>query len=69
MLEDWLVLQLQQAGIIDTVIVQHGRPLSPPHYAVQLRNDLNETFPARWAGKVLHIHLLPLCGLQEVLLP
>jgi hypothetical protein len=46
MLSEWLVPQLQQAGSKDTVVLQLDR--APPHFALHMRDYLNETFPGRW---------------------
>jgi hypothetical protein len=46
MLSEWLVPQLKQAGIKDTVVLQlDGTPL---HFVLHVRDYLNETFPGRW---------------------
>jgi hypothetical protein len=49
MLSEWLVPQLQQAGIKDTVVLQLGG--APPHFALHVRDYLNETFPGRCIGR------------------
>jgi hypothetical protein len=49
LLSEWLVPQLQQAGIKDTVV-----PLldgAPSHFALHVRDYLNETFPRWWIGR------------------
>jgi hypothetical protein len=49
MLREWLVPQLQQAGIKDTVVLQlHG---APQHFALHVHDYLNETFLGRWIGR------------------
>jgi hypothetical protein len=49
MLSEWLVAQLQQEGIKDTVVLQlDGTPL---HFALHVHDYLNETFPGRWIGR------------------
>jgi hypothetical protein len=48
MLSEWWIPQLQQAGIKDTVFLQLDG--APPHFALQVHNYLNETFPRRWIG-------------------
>jgi hypothetical protein len=49
MLSGWLVPQLQQAGIKDTVVLQLDE--APPHFAVHVRDYLNKTFPGLWIGR------------------
>jgi hypothetical protein len=49
MLSEWLVPQLQQAGIKDTVVLQLDG--APPHFALHVCDYLNETFPGRWFGR------------------
>jgi hypothetical protein len=49
MLNEWLEPQLQQAGIKDTVVLQSDG--APPHFALHVRDYLNETFPGRWIGR------------------
>jgi hypothetical protein len=49
MLSEWLVPQLQQAGIKDTVVLQLDG--APPHFALHVRDYLNETLPRRWIGR------------------
>jgi hypothetical protein len=49
MLSEWLVPQLQQAGIKHTVVLQLDG--APPHFALHMHDYLNETFPRRWIGK------------------
>jgi hypothetical protein len=46
MLSKWLVPQLQQAGIKDTVVLQLDG--APPHFALHLRDYLSKTFPELW---------------------
>jgi hypothetical protein len=48
MLSEWLVPQLQQARIKDTVVLQLDG--APPHFALHVRDYLNETFPGRRIG-------------------
>jgi hypothetical protein len=45
----WLVAQLQQAGIKDTVVLQLDG--APPHFALHVHDYLNETFPWWWIGR------------------
>jgi hypothetical protein len=48
MLSKWLVPQLQQVGIKDTVVLQlDGAPL---HFVLHVHDYLNEAFPRRWIG-------------------
>jgi hypothetical protein len=49
MLSKWLVPQLQQTGIKDTVVLQLDG--EPPHFALHVRDYLNETFPGLWIGR------------------
>jgi hypothetical protein len=49
MLSEWLVAQLQQEGIKDTVVLQLDG--APPHFALDVRDYLNKTFPGRWIGR------------------
>jgi hypothetical protein len=49
MLSKWLVPQLQQAGIKDTVVLQLDG--APPHFALHVRDYLNKTFPEWWIGR------------------
>jgi hypothetical protein len=44
-----LVAQLQQADIKDTVVLQLDG--TPPHFALHVRDYLNETFARRWIGR------------------
>jgi hypothetical protein len=46
MLSEWLVPQLQQAGIKDTAVLQFDG--APPHFDLHVHDYLNETFPGRW---------------------
>jgi hypothetical protein len=46
MLSEWLVPQLQQAGINDIVVLQLDG--APPHFALHMGDYLNETFPKQW---------------------
>lgn len=49
MLEQFLEPQLQQDGILGTVVYQQDG--APPHFALQVREYLNRTFPNRWIGR------------------
>jgi hypothetical protein len=49
MLSEWLVPQLQQAGIKDTVVLQSDG--APPHFALHMCDYLNKTFPRRWIAR------------------
>jgi hypothetical protein len=49
MLSEWLLPQLQQAGIKDTVVLQLDGV--PPHFALHVRDYLNETFQRQWIGR------------------
>ena len=51
MLEQFLEPQLQQDGILGTVVHQHDG--APPHFALLVREYLNRTFPSRWIGRGL----------------
>ena len=49
LLQQFLEPQLIQDGILDTVVYQQdGAPL---HFALIVRNCLNDTFPGRWIGR------------------
>jgi hypothetical protein len=56
-LSEWLVPQLQQAGIKDTVVLQLDG--APPHFALHMRDYLNETFPGRCTGRGSEISPAP----------
>jgi hypothetical protein len=45
----WLVPQLQQAAIKDTVVLQLDE--APPHFALHVCDYLDETFPEWWIGR------------------
>jgi hypothetical protein len=64
MLSEWLVPQMQQAGIKDTVALQLDG--APPHFALHAHDYLNETFPGSGLEEVQKLHRFPLPGLQEV---
>jgi hypothetical protein len=49
MLCEWLVPQLQQVSIKDTVVLQLDG--APPYFALHMRDYLNETFPGWWIGR------------------
>ena len=49
MLNGWLVPQLQENGIEDTVVLQQDG--APAHFAIHVYDYLNETFPGRWIGR------------------
>jgi hypothetical protein len=49
MLSEYLVPQLQQACIKDAVVLQLDG--ARPHFALHVRDYLNETFPGRWTGR------------------
>ena len=49
MLETWLIPQLRDRGLLDDVWLQHDG--SPAHFALSVRDVLNESFPARWIGR------------------
>jgi hypothetical protein len=59
-----LVAQLQQAGIKDTVVLQLDG--AKPHFALHVRDYLNEAFPGRVLEEVQKLHPLPLPGHREV---
>jgi hypothetical protein len=42
-LSEWLVQQMQQTGIKHTVVLQLDG--APPHFALDVRDYLNKTFP------------------------
>jgi len=46
MLETWLIPQLRDRGLLDDVWLQHDG--APAHFALSVRNILNERFPGRW---------------------
>ena len=48
MLELFLEPQLQQDGILDSVMFQQDG--APPHFAITAGDYLNRTFPGRWIG-------------------
>jgi hypothetical protein len=64
MLSEWLVPQLQQAGIKDTVVLQLDG--APPHFALQVRDYLNETLPGWWIGRGSEASPAPFPWPQEV---
>lgn len=49
MLELFLEPQLHQDGIADSVVFQQDG--TPPHFALNVREYLNRTFPNRWIGR------------------
>ena len=49
MLEQFLEPQLISDGIMDTVVFQQGG--APPHFAITVRDYLNQAFPGRWLGR------------------
>lgn len=49
MLQQFLMPQLVEEGIINTVVFQQDG--TPCHYATIVRNYLNEQFPNRWIGR------------------
>jgi hypothetical protein len=49
MLSEWLVPQLQQACIKDTVVLQLDG--APPHISLHVRVYLNKIFPGQWIGR------------------
>ena len=51
MLEQFLEPQLQQDGILGTVVYQQDS--APPHFALPVSEYLNRTFPNRWIGRGL----------------
>ncbi|XP_047120648.1 uncharacterized protein LOC124803678 [Schistocerca piceifrons] len=48
MLKQFLEPQLISDGIMDTVVFQEGG--APPHFALVVRDYLNQPFPGRWVG-------------------
>ena len=48
-LEQFLEPQLISDGIMDTVVFQHDG--APPHFAITVRDYLNQAFPGRWIGR------------------
>jgi len=48
MIEQYVVPQLQQDGILDTIIYQQDG--APPHWAIIVRKQLNHIFNDRWCG-------------------
>jgi hypothetical protein len=63
MLSEWLVPQLQQAGIKDTVVLQLDG--TPPHFALHVRDYLNKTFPGRWIGRGSEASPVPFAWLRR----
>ena len=49
MIEQYVVPQLQQDGILDTIIYQQDS--APPHWAILVREQLNYMFNDRWCGR------------------
>jgi hypothetical protein len=49
MIEQYVVPQLQQDGILDTIIYQEDG--APPHWAIIVREKLNHIFNGRWCGR------------------
>ena len=49
MLNEYLVLQLKENGIEDTVVLQQDR--TSALFEIHVRDYLNETFPGRWIGR------------------
>jgi hypothetical protein len=49
MLSNWLVPQLQQVDIKDTVVLQLDG--APPYFGLQVYDYMNETFPGWWIGR------------------
>ena len=49
MLEMWLVPQLRDRGLLDDVCLHHDG--APAHFALSVRNVLNEHFPGCWIGR------------------
>ena len=49
MIEQYVVPQLQQDRILDTIIYQQDG--APPHWAIIVRKQLNHIFNDRWCGR------------------
>lgn len=49
MLEKWVVPQLRDRGLLENVWLQHDG--APAHFALSVRNVLNQHFPGRWIGR------------------
>ncbi|PSN39977.1 hypothetical protein C0J52_20372 [Blattella germanica] len=49
LVQQFLEPQLIQDGMLDSVVYQQYR--APPHFAIIVRDYLNETFPGRWIGR------------------
>ena len=49
MIKQYVVPQLQQDGILDTIIDQQD--CAPPHWAIIVREQLNHIFNYRWCGR------------------
>jgi len=49
MLETWLIPQLRDRGLLDDVWLQHDG--APAHFALSVRDVLNERFPGRSIGR------------------
>ncbi|GFG32650.1 hypothetical protein Cfor_04753 [Coptotermes formosanus] len=54
----WLIPQLRDSGLVDDVWLQHDR--APAHFALSVRDVLNEYFPGRWIGRGLPTSPAPL---------
>jgi len=57
-LESWLIPQLRDRGLLDDVWLQHNG--APAHFALSVREILNERFPGRWIGRGSPTSLAPL---------
>jgi hypothetical protein len=64
MRSEWLVQQLQQAGIKGTVVLQLDG--APPHFILHVRDCLHETIPGLWIGRGSEASPPPLPGPQEI---
>jgi hypothetical protein len=49
MIEQYMVPQLQQNGILDTIIYQQDG--APPHWTIIVREQLNHIFNDRWCDR------------------
>ena len=49
MIKDWLIPELSRLNIKGTIWFQQDG--APAHYALSVRQLLNETFPSRWIGR------------------
>ena len=58
LLETWLIPQLRDRGLLHDVCLHHDG--APTHFALSVRDVLNEHFPGRWIGRGSPTSLAPL---------